>query len=204
MSHPRYGTAGPGGAGPASRTARSGAGWRPGGRAGWRSARPELIIAAILVAVLGVAGYAFFGSGGTILILIICAVVALVALRLLALPVAALPPPEESRPAVSVGSFTGFFRKHGELVDGTTSISAYDTSLRFTLEHLLAARLSERHGISLYTDPGAARRLLCPGGRDDRLWFWIDPERPPALDEGARSGIPPRTLAALIDRLERL
>ena len=68
---------------------------------------------------------------------------------------------------------------------------------------LLAVRLAERHGISLHDDPAAARRLLCPGHRDDRLWYWVDPARPPATT-GTQSGIPPRTLARLIDRLEKL
>ena len=43
------------------------------------------------------------------------------------------------------------------------------------LEHLLAARLAERHGVHLYQDPEAARRLLCRSGRDADLWPWIDP-----------------------------
>jgi hypothetical protein len=84
------------------------------------------------------------------------------------------------------------------------------------LEHLLAARLAERHGVHLYQDPDAARRLLCRRPGDADLWEWIEPapevSKPP---EGARPetraskastepGIPRRTLARLIDRLERL
>ena len=52
-------------------------------------------------------------------------------------------------------------------------------------------------------EPGAARRLLCPGPRDDALWYWVDPARPP-VTTGKEPGIPPRTLARLIDRLEQL
>ena len=176
----------------------------------WRSARPELIIASILVVVLCAAGFAFFGPDGAALALIIAAVVALLALRFLAQPGYLAPPPDEQRPTGALGSFTGFFRKRGELADGTVSLYAYDSGLRGTLQHLLAARLSERHGVSLYQDPDSARQLLCPGGHDDGLWFWVDPLRPPAQDDGSRSGgaagsgIPPRTLATLIDRLERL
>jgi hypothetical protein len=88
---------------------------------------------------------------------------------------------------------------------------AYDAGLRPTLQQLLAARLAERHGVSLRDDPQQARRLLCRGSRDDGLWYWVDPARPAssARDESsaalsARPGIPPRTLARLIDRLERL
>jgi hypothetical protein len=174
-------------------------------RTGWRSARPELIIAAILVAVLSGAGFAFAGPGGTALVLIITAAVALVALRALVQPDQAAPPPDgAARPTGALGSFIGFIRKRAELADGTASMSAYDVGLRVTLQRLLAARLSERHGISLYQDPESARRLLCPGRPDDGLWFWVDPARPPGQDDGSRSGIPPRTLATLIDRLERL
>jgi len=82
-------------------------------------------------------------------------------------------------------------------------MTAYDAELRGTLQRLLAARLAERHGISLHDDPDGARRLLCPTPRDDRLWYWVDPARPPATP-GQQSGIPPRTLARLIDRLEQL
>ena len=38
----------------------------------------------------------------------------------------------------------------------------------------------------------------------DRLWYWLDPARPASEDKGASAGIPLRTLAAIIDRLERL
>ena len=56
---------------------------------------------------------------------------------------------------------------------------------------------------SLRDDPDAARMLLCPRPGDERLWYWVDPERPPATAAGT-PGIPPRTLARLIERLERL
>jgi hypothetical protein len=84
------------------------------------------------------------------------------------------------------------------------------------LEHLLAARLAERHGVHLYQDPDAARRLLCRRPRDADLWPWIEPApEVPETPEGAQPqtraskagtepGIPRRTLARLIDRLERL
>ena len=82
---------------------------------------------------------------------------------------------------------------------------SYDTELRPVLEHLLAARLAERHGVHLYQDPDAARRLLCGQPRDAGLWRWIDPQtRPQARDSQERRGIPSRTLARLIDRLEKL
>ena len=51
-----------------------------------------------------------------------------------------------------------------------TSQGFYDSELRPVLEHLLAARLAERHGVNLYQDPDAARRLLCRNPRDADLW----------------------------------
>jgi len=89
------------------------------------------------------------------------------------------------------------------LHDATASMAAYDAEVRPTLQHLLAARLAERHGVSLDADPAAARRLLLPGHGDQALWFWLDPLRPAENDKDRR-GIPPRTLAAIFDRLERL
>ena len=92
----------------------------------------------------------------------------------------------------------------------TDSLGFYQGELRPVLEHLLAARLAERHGVNLYTDPEAARRLLCRHPRDADLWPWIDPDpktaRPDTSARGAaeQRGIPRRTLGRLIDRLERL
>jgi hypothetical protein len=170
---------------------------------GWRGARPEIIIAAIVVAVAAVAGYAAAGLAGTALVVTCAAVTSLVVLRVLT-PAPA--PHSDGRvddtEAIPV-TFTGYWRNRAGLIDGTQSMTAYDAELRGTLERLLAARLAERHGISLRDDPDRARRLLCPTPRDERLWYWVDPARPPATAAG-QSGIPPRTLARLIDRLENL
>ena len=45
----------------------------------------------------------------------------------------------------------------------------------------------------------ALARELLGGSRHDDLWRWIDPARQPA--SSTTGGIPPRTLAAIIDRL---
>ena len=174
----------------------------PGG-GGWAQARPELIIAAAAISATALAALAVLGPAAAALVLIIAGIAALVTLRALAQPGYLPPPLDETRQAGALRSFTGLFRKQSELSYGTASLSAYDVGLRMTLQRLLAARLSERHGISLHDDPDAARRLLC-GQHGDGLWFWIDPTRPPAQDDRPRSGIPLRTLALLIDRLERL
>jgi len=171
---------------------------------GWREAVPEIIIAAVVVAVAAVTGYAAAGLAGTAVVVAGAAVAGLAVLRGL-VPKARgthdgdQPVDFEAVPA----TFTGYWRKRAGLVDGTQSGPAYDAELRGTLQHLLAARLAEHHGVSLRDDPAAARRLLCPRPRDERLWYWVDPARPP-VTQTSTPGIPRRTLARLIDRLERL
>jgi hypothetical protein len=170
---------------------------------GWRAAVPEICIAAVAVAVAAVAGYAAGGLPGLALVVLIAAVAALVVLRVLTPPAAGYDTRRPAGAEAIPATFTGYWRKRAGLADGTRSMDAYDAELRGTLQHLLAARLAERHGISLHDDPDAARRLLCPRGRDEALWYWVDPARP-RVTGGRRRGIPPRTLARLIDRLERL
>ncbi len=181
-----------------------GAAGLPGRGDGWRSAIPEVCIAAAVTAVAGAVGYAAAGMPGTVLVVTVAVVAALVLLRILAPPPTGPPQPGQlpDTEAIPV-TFAGYWRKRAGLVDGTKSMSVYDAELRGTLQHLLAARLAEHHGISLHDDPAAARRLLCPRPRDSGLWYWVDPARP-ATTTGNRSGIPPRTLARLIDRLEQL
>jgi hypothetical protein len=177
---------------------------------GWRAAVPEICIATAVAAIAAVAAYAAAGLAGAALAVTCVAVAALAVMRFLA-PGAdgsastgpGLQVDAESIPA----TFYGYWRKRAGLSDGTRSMAAYDAELRGTLQHLLAVRLAERHGISLHEDPEAARRLLCPGRRDERLWYWVDPARPPTASSLAarrQPGIPPRTLARLIDRLEQL
>ncbi len=171
---------------------------------GWRGAVPEIVIAAVVVAVAAVTGYAAAGLAGTAVVVAVAAVAALAVLRGLlpsAHEVQDGGPPADSE--VIPATFAGYWRKRAGLVDGTRSGPAYDAELRGTLERLLTARLAEHHGVSLRDDPAAARRLLCPRPRDEALWYWVDPARPPVTAARA-PGIPPRTLARLIDRLERL
>jgi hypothetical protein len=130
--------------------------------------------------------------------------VAALAVLLALIPVASKPLAQPDQRSVrGHTSFLGFWRKRSMLRDATASLVAYDADVRPTLQHLLAARLAERHGVSLHADPAAARRLLLPGHGDQALWFWLDPLRPAENDKNRR-GIPPRTLAAIFDRLERL
>ncbi|HTZ90905.1 MAG TPA: hypothetical protein VMB74_00805 [Streptosporangiaceae bacterium] len=173
------------------------------GRDGWLACLPELACAAFLVLSTSLAVYAYAGLGATAF------TVGGWTLAALALLPAFIP--AGSRPLVEQAqrqgrhhtSFLGFWGKRRMLHDATASMASYDTEMRPVLQHLLAARLAERHGVNLYHDPAAARRLLLPGPRDDALWFWLDPARP-AQAERQQVGIPARTLATIIDRLERL
>lgn len=173
--------------------------------AGWRSCAAELTVAAVLVAATTAAVYGYDGLTAAGLVLAGWTVVILVFLRLLVPPSTATAPDDQtdSRIERAGSSFIGFWRKRGTLADATASMASYDAQLRETLEHLLAASLARRHGISLYADPEAARRIFTGGGSYDSLWYWLDPGRPRTTDQASR-GIPPRTLTAIIDRLERL
>lgn len=173
---------------------------------GWATAVPELCIAVIVIACAAVTGYAAAGLAGTALVMTVAAVTALAVLRVIGRGESARPdgsPQAGSDFEAIPGTFTGYWRRRSGLTDATQSLSAYDTGLRITLQHLLAARLAEHHGVSLQDEPAAARRLLCPRPGDESLWYWIDPARPPA-PAGSYRGIPPRTLARLIGRLERI
>jgi len=175
----------------------------PAGPDGWRAAAPELAITAALVIATSAAVYGYAGTGAAVLAVIAWAVVALVLLRSLVPATAApLAQPQAWR-GTGRSSFIGFWRKRGVLTDATASMASYDAELRPTLQHLLAARLAERHDVNLYHDPAAARRLLLRGAREDQLWLWLDPSRPAETRQNLR-GIPPRTLAAIIELLERL
>jgi hypothetical protein len=169
---------------------------------GWHAAVPEIVIAAVVVVVAGVAGYAAAGLPGTVVVVACAAVAALVVLRGLA-PPRAIGRASAADPEELAVTFTGYWRKAAGLAEGSRSLAAYDANLRGNLQHLLAARLAERHGISLRDDPAAARALLCPRPRDQGLWYWVDPARP-AVTMANQGGIPPRTLARIIERLEQL
>lgn len=172
----------------------------------WRETRPELAIAAGLVAAAGVAGYVMAGWAGLAAVVTVAAAVALVLLRAL-LPTL---PPEALRTArkkPAARELSGYAQRRYVVETGIGSLAAYNGELRPVLEHLLAARLAQRHGVHLYQDPAAARALLCRDSRDADLWAWIDPAtRPKEAKRGQaeQSGIPRRTLARLIDRLETL
>jgi len=185
----------------------AGNGWDAGGTVSpWRGAAPELVIAAVTVTAAAAAGYAMAGWAGLSVVAIATAAAAMLVLRAL-LPQLTPDAAKKAREKPSARTLSGYSHRRFVVQTAMTSRGFYDTELRPVLEHLLAARLAERHGVHLYQDPAAARRLLCRNPRDADLWPWIDPDtRPETVARGSteRRGIPRPTLARLIDRLEKL
>jgi hypothetical protein len=203
---------GPGGPGPLTGQGGTGTGTP------WRQAAPEIVIAALAVAAAAAAGYAVAGPGAFAVVVVAAAVISLLVLRSLVRPLSLGSSPEDvsgpdpAVPAPVMSSFSRQWRRRSRLADAQASMTAYEAGLRGQLENLLASRLAERHGISLYDDPAAARRVFAGGSPGhDSLWPWIDPaQKTGAAQEaglvlpGDQPGIPYRTLARLIDRLEHL
>jgi hypothetical protein len=177
---------------------------KPGSPAGWRACVPELVVTGVLAVTVVSAVYAFAGLGAGLIAVSLTGVVLLLGLRGLVPPASQLEPPAEPDRLGDRGqtSFFGFWRKRALLTAGSASMTAYDGELRETLQRLLAARLAERHGVNLYTDPAAARQVFLRG-QGAGLWYWLDPDRPPDTDRNKR-GIPVRTLSAILGRLEQL
>lgn len=177
----------------------------PPGPGPWRSARAELVIAAAALVACAVAAYAIAGGPATVLAVAVFSAIALAVVNRLLGPV--LGPqtmPEVPRDRrVPTGSFINYWRRRADLKDATTSMASYRAGLGPSLEHLLAARLSEHHGVSLYREPEVARSILCAKARDLDLWPWVDPGRPP-VGQADEPGIPPKALARLVQRLEQL
>lgn len=175
------------------------------GNSGWGHARREIAVAALLILALGAAAWILDGARAAGVVILVVIAASLVALRALIEPSEEPPGLESSRELGPSRTFLGFWRTRSDLLDATASLGAWDQGLRPRLVNLLAARLSERHGISLADDPDGARALLEAGPRPRHdLWPWIDPRRPASQDAASRPGIPANVLAALIDRLEKL
>jgi hypothetical protein len=172
----------------------------------WRGTAPELVIAGVLVLALAAAGYLMAGWAALAVVAVGTAATAMALLRVL-LPQATPDQARKAREKRQPRMLSGYSHRRFVVQTATFSLGFYQAELRPVLEHLLAARLAERHGVHLYQDPEAARRLLCRGRRDADLWPWIDPASRPTTsgrDAAERRGIPRRTLARLIDRLEKL
>jgi hypothetical protein len=185
------------------RGALNGAAADPGSR--WRDATPELIIAAIAVAVAAVAGAAVSGWPGVVVVAAAAAALALLVLRA-ALPRSAAQTSRRAKDKQQARAISGYGQRRFIVATSLTSRPLYESDLRPVLEHILAARLAESHGVNLYTEPEAARRAFCRTRGDESLWPWIDPGQAVNADQRSRlrGGIPRATLARLITRLEQL
>jgi len=187
----------------------TGAGDDDGEVSPWRGTKPELVTAAVLVTAAAVAGYLMASWAGLSVVVIATAAIALLVLRAL-LPQLTPDQAKKAREKPTARTLSGYSHRRFVVRTATSSLGFYNSELRPVLEHLLAARLAERHGVNLYQDPAAARGLLCRSPRDASLWAWIDPDpkttgpKEPARGNSEQSGIPRRTLARLIDRLEQL
>jgi hypothetical protein len=164
------------------------------------------VIAGLVILVAAAAGYLVAGWAGLSVAVTAGAAAAMVVLRYL-LPTLTPDAARKAREKPQARLLSGYSHRRFVLHSSIASRAFYHGELRPVLEHLLAARLAERHGVHLYQNPDAARRLLCRHPRDADLWTWIDPRTRPetsARNAADERGIPRRTLARLIDRLERL
>jgi hypothetical protein len=172
----------------------------------WRGTTPELVITAVLVTVTAAAGYVMAGWAGLSVVAVAMAAIAMGVLRAL-LPQLTPDEAKKAREKPTAKALSGYSHRRFVVKTAIASQGFYHGELRPVLEHLLAARLAERHDVHLYQDPEAARRVLCRNPRDADLWPWIDPATRPKTsvrDAAEQRGIPRRTLARLIDRLEKL
>jgi hypothetical protein len=167
----------------------------------WRQARPELIIAAVFAAAAAAAGLALAGWPGLAVVVTVAAVIALLTLRGLTPRPSADAARQAREPDGATRSITGYSQRRFLVSTGISNGAFYEADLRPVLEHLLAARLAERHGVNLYREPEAARQVFVRTAGDEALWRWLAAAQP---SEPRTSGIPRRKLARLIDRLEHL
>jgi len=171
----------------------------------WRGAGPELAIAGVTVAVAALAAGAVAGWPGVATVAIATAALSVVVLAVLA------PRPAQQAVRLAAGkqgarSIAGYAQRRFVVASSVANRAFYESDLRPVLEHLLSARLAENHGVNLYTDPARARTVFCRGRGDEILWSWVDPAQAlPTLDRDMQThGIPRRTLARLVNRLEQL
>jgi hypothetical protein len=171
----------------------------------WRPAFPELLIAAVMVAAAALAAAAVAGWPGVFVVAAVTSAIAVLLLRGV-VPRSAAQALRQKKDKQRARSISGYAQRRFIVVTSLASRPMYESDLRPVLEHILAARLAERHAVNLYTEPGQARKAFCRTRGDERLWRWIDPGQALDADERARQtrGIPSRTLARLITRLEQL
>ena len=174
-----------------------------GGR--WRAAAPELVIAAVTVIAATLAAAAVSGWPGAVTVALATAVISLLVLRAL-IPMSEAQALRRKRNAQRARQIHGYAQRRFVVVTSLSSRAMYESDLRPALEHVLAARLAERHAVNLYTEPEQARQAFCRTRADASLWPWIDPAQALGADARAKQkhGISRRALARLIIRLEQL
>jgi hypothetical protein len=175
------------------------------GRGRWRDAAPELIIAAIVIVVAALAGAAVSGWPGVVVVAAAATVLALIGARG-TIPRSSAQASRRAKAKPHARSISGYGQRRFIVATSLTSRGLYESDLRPDLEHILAARLADGHGVNLYTEPEAARKAFCRTRADESLWPWIDPAQALDTDDRhrQRQGVPRRTLARLITRLEQL
>jgi len=171
----------------------------------WREAAPELTIAAIAVTAAALAGAAVSGWPGVVTVAAAASVLALMVLRAL-LPGSAAQTVRRAKDKPQARAISGYAHRRFTVSTSVTSRPTYESDMRPVLEHILAARLADSRGVNLYTEPAEAKAAFCRGLADEALWQWIDPKQALNASDraGQRHGIPRRTLARLITRLEQL
>jgi hypothetical protein len=171
----------------------------------WRPAVPELVIAAIAVAAAALAAAAVAGWPGVVIVAVAATVIALLLLRGV-IPRSAADRLRLRQDKQRAQAISGYAQRRFVVATSLTSRPMYESDLRPVLEHILAARLAENHAVNLYTEPDKAREAFCRTRGDANLWRWIDPAQTLDADDRVRQrhGIPGRTLARLITRLEQL
>jgi len=171
----------------------------------WRPAVPELFITAVAVTVAALAGAAVAGWPGVVTVAAATAVIALLLLRAI-FPRSAVQTQRRLQDKQRTRAISGYAQRRFVVLSSLASRAAYESDLRPALEHVLAARLADKHGVNLYTEPDRARHVFCRTTADARLWPWIDPGQ--VLDAQQRAvpghAISSRILARLITRLEQL
>ncbi len=171
----------------------------------WRPAVPELIMVAVAVAVAALFAAAVSGWPGVVTVAAVVTVLALLVLRSL-IPRSAAQGFRRAQDKQRARAISGYSQRRFVVSASVATRAMYESDLRPILEHILAARLADAHGVNLYTEPVKAKQTFCRNRGDESLWPWIDPGQTLSTDERSRpsSGISRRTLARLIARLEQL
>ena len=163
-----------------------------------------MITAEVAVIVTAVAAYAVSGWAGLAVVAVVAAALGLVVMRYL-VPQGVADAARKAREKRTARPVSGYSHRRFVVQSAIQQRGFYDAELRPVLEHLLAARLAERHGVNLYQDPAAARRIFCKHRYDAALWPWVDPDPGHRAKQHAGTrGIPRYVLARVIDRLEKL